>query len=152
MQNAKLRAVNESLQLSACRKKHFRQAVRLVRMLQDALFFAPKAYDGTPRGRKKGKYMKKSGEIRCFAGFSFLYLFKFYIGFFFLLSLHICSCDFIDSLNRWMTVKVIQRLFFSVGLNCGYIYDCNRKKQSCLLFLSDIQIVLADEADIPFHK
>ena len=50
-------------------------------MLQDALFFAPKAYDGTPRGQKKGKYMKKSGEIRCFSGFSFLYFFSLILNF-----------------------------------------------------------------------
>ena len=41
-------------------------------MLQDVLFFAPKAYDGTPRGRKKDKYMKKYGEIRYFAVFSLI--------------------------------------------------------------------------------
>ena len=36
--------------VSACRKSIFRGAVRLPRKLQDALFFTPKAYDGTPRG------------------------------------------------------------------------------------------------------
>ena len=41
-------------------KKYFQQAVRLLRMLQDALFFAPKLYIGTARGQKKSKTMPKA--------------------------------------------------------------------------------------------
>ena len=44
---------------------------RLTGRLQDALFFAPKLYKGTARGRKKGKTMQKPSGARCPDGFSY---------------------------------------------------------------------------------
>ena len=66
-------------------------------MLQDDLFFAPKVYDGTPRGRKKGKYMKKSGEIRGFTGFFISLIIQIVLKFSF-------CCHFIYALVTLSTV------------------------------------------------
>ena len=85
-------------------KKYFRQADRLLRKLQDVLFFAPKAYKGTPRGQKKSKTMLKTFEARRFEGFSL----KIYI----ILFMHCCSCDFFDSLSCPSERKTALILFF----------------------------------------
>ena len=81
-------------------EKYFRQAVGLLRKVQDAFFFAPKAYSGTPRGRKNGKYMRKSGGIRCSSGFCWQYCYYLCFNLYVYIIPHICSCDFIDSLKH----------------------------------------------------
>ncbi len=62
------------LLLFLCR---YRKCRRLSRMVQDGLFFSPKAYTGTPSGRKKTEAIRKRDETRRFISFLFLKSIKF---------------------------------------------------------------------------
>ena len=72
------------------------------------MFFAPKAYKGTPRGRKHAKYIKNNGHISRDIS---IILFAIFLDF--KISYYVWSCHFIDSLTADVkTSAVIFLLLF----------------------------------------
>ncbi len=52
-------------------KKLFRQTDRLLRKVQDGIFFDPKEYDGTSRGQKNDKWAQNWGELDVLPNFTY---------------------------------------------------------------------------------
>ena len=79
-------------------KVFFRLAIGLSRMVQDAVFFAPKLYRGTASGRKNGKHKSFSDTVRyCVAGLYEILVFR---NVNLLLITFVRSCAVIDIIQR----------------------------------------------------